>query len=75
MISYEPFWKKTKESGITTYTLIKEYHISSGTIDRLRHNRPVNTTTLSDLCKIYQCPIEGIVKYVPDEEENTETKE
>lgn len=68
MISYEPFRERTKESGITTYALINEYHFSSSTIDRLRHNKPVNTTTLNDLCNIYQCPIEGIVKYIPDDD-------
>lgn len=67
MISYKPFWKTMRESNITTYTLIKDYNVSSSTIDRLRKNKPVNTTTLNDLCSIYNCEIQEIVEYLPDD--------
>lgn len=71
MISYRPFWKTLRASKESTYTLIKDYHISSGTIDKLRHDRPVTTTTLNDLCRILNCPIEAIAEYVPSDEDQT----
>ena len=49
MIVYDPFWKTLKKSSKTTYTLIKDHHISSSTIDKLRKNKPITTTTLNDL--------------------------
>ena len=52
MIVYDPFWKTLKKSSKTTYTLIKDHHISSSTIDKLRKNKPITTTTLNDLCRI-----------------------
>ena len=67
MLVYEPFWKTLKASGQSTYTLIKDHRISSSTIDRLRKNKPLSTTTLNDLCRILNCPIEKIVRYVPSE--------
>jgi DNA-binding Xre family transcriptional regulator len=67
MISYSPFWKTLKISSETTYTLINKHHISSAIIDKLRKNKPMNTTTLNDLCRILNCRIEDIVLYIPSD--------
>ena len=69
MITYEPFWETLKASPETTYTLINRHSISSSTIDKLRKNRPLNTTTINDLCRILQCEVGGIMKYVPSDED------
>ena len=69
MISYEPFWKTLKESSETTYTLIHRHHISSSTIDKLRKNKPINTTTVNDLCRILRVPVEKIMEYVPSDKD------
>ena len=69
MVVYTPFWETLRLSGETTYTLIKDHHISSSTLDKLRKNRPVTTTTLNDLCRILQCPLEKIARYVPSEDD------
>ena len=63
MISYKPFWKTLEQSPESTYTLINKYHISGSTIDRLRHDRPLNTTSLNDLCRILNCRLEQIAQY------------
>lgn len=64
MISYEPFWRTLKQSPESTYTLIKNHRVSSSTIDKLRKNKPVNTTTINDLCRILHCNVESIMTYV-----------
>lgn len=69
MIVYDRFWLTLKKSGQSTYTLITRHHISSSTIDKLRKNKPLNTTTLNDLCRILQCQIEDIAEYVPSEDD------
>ena len=69
MITYEPFWDTLRKSGVSTYTLITRHRISSSTIDKLRKNRPVNTTTINDLCRILGCPVEEIMKYTPSDED------
>ena len=71
MISYAPFWATLRASGESTYTLIKNHHISSSTIDKLRKNKPLNTTTINDLCRILQCPVERIMEYIPSDEDQT----
>lgn len=69
MIVYSPFWRTLKKSSESTYTLIKNHHISSSTIDKLRKNKPVNTTTLNDLCRILDCGISDVLEYVPSEDD------
>lgn len=54
------------EKGISTYKLIKDYKISRSLLDRLRHNRPISTVTLDDLCRILECRVEDILVYKED---------
>lgn len=66
MISYDPFYQTLRAKGISTYKLINCYHISSSLLDRLKHNKPISTVTLGDLCAILQCDVQDIVCYCPD---------
>lgn len=69
MIIYDAFWKTLKRSSESTYTLIKNYHISSSTIDKLRKNKPLNTTTINDLCRVLNCSVEDVMEYVPSKDD------
>ena len=65
MISYKPFWDTLRASRESTYTLIKNHRISSSTLDKLRKNKPLNTTTLNDLCRILDCRVQDVMEYIP----------
>ena len=69
MISYKPFWNTLRSSDESTYTLIKNHRISSSTIDKLRKNKPLNTTTVNDLCRILNCQVSDIMEYVPSRDD------
>lgn len=69
MIVYTRFWETLKKSRESTYTLIYRHKISSSTIDKLRKNKPITTTTLNDLCRILNCAVEDILEFVPSEED------
>lgn len=71
MITYEPFWETLQKSRETTYSLINNHHVSSAIIDKLRKNKPMNTTTINDLCRILQCSIQDIAQYIPSDEDQT----
>lgn len=71
VITYKPFWQTLRESQESTYTLIMRHHLSSATIDKLRKDKPLNTTTINDLCRILNCSISSIMEYVPSEEDQT----
>lgn len=69
MIDYSPFWETLKNSSETTYSLINKHHISSAIIDKLRKNKPMNTTTLNDLCRILDCQLQDIAQYIPSDKD------
>lgn len=66
MISYAPFYKTIKEKNISTYKLINDYGISRSLLDRLKHNKPITTVTLNDLCAILGCKVEDIAEYIEE---------
>lgn len=67
MISFEPLKETMKNKGISTYKLIKDFGVSRSLLDRLKHNKPISTVTLNDLCKILDCRVEDILEYKPEE--------
>lgn len=66
MISFDPFWETLKRKEISTYVLIKKYNISSATIDRMKKGNGISTMKIDDLCKILECNVEDIIRYLPD---------
>lgn len=66
MISYEPLYRTMKEKNITTYKLIHQYGISRSLLDRLKHNKPISTVTLNDLCSILHCRVEDVLLFSED---------
>ena len=67
MISYDKLWQTMKEKGVTQYTLIKKYNISPGQITRLKRNESVSTHTIDTFCRILNCEVGDIMKYLPDQ--------
>ena len=66
MIVYDRLWQTMKRKGVSQYRLIKEFHFSSGQLDRLRKNENVNTHTINQLCEILNCKLEDIAEYRPE---------
>jgi len=66
MISYEPFYKTLKAKNISTYKLINDFGVSRSLIDRLKHNKPISTVTLNDLCTFLDCKIEDVLVFIKD---------
>ncbi len=66
MISYEPFYKTLKEKNISTYKLINTYGVSRSLLDRLKHNKPISTVTINDLCSFLHCKVEDILIYIEE---------
>lgn len=66
MITFEPMWETMKAKGISQYSLIKDYGMSTGTLDALRQNRSITLNTLNDICSILQCEVQDVIKFIPD---------
>jgi len=66
MITYKPFYQTLKNKKISTYTLITKYNISRSLLDRLKHDKPITTVTLNDLCTILDCSVSDIMQFEKD---------
>ena len=69
VIDYFPFWKTLEKSSENWYTLTNKHHLSHSTLHRLKHNKDVSTKTLNDLCRILDCDIKDIVRYIPSDKD------
>lgn len=68
MISYRPFYETLKEKGVTEYALIYKHGLPANTVHRMKHGKPITTTTLDTLCTILNCKVEDILEYLPPSE-------
>lgn len=66
LISYESFYRTIKEKNVSTYKLITKYGVSRSLLDRLKHNKPISTQTLDDLCQYLDCRVEDIMVYIKE---------
>ncbi|MCR4787385.1 MAG: helix-turn-helix transcriptional regulator [Lachnospiraceae bacterium] len=67
MISYKPFWEFIKKNQISTYMRIYTYGINSYTIDRLRHDKPLKTSTIDCICNRLHCDIKDVMCHIEEE--------
>ena len=65
MIDFSPFWDTLEQSDENWYTFTTKHHMSHSTLHRLKHNKDVSTKTLNDLCRILDCNISDLVRYIP----------
>jgi len=66
MIVYDGLWEIMRQRGISQYALIKKHNISPAQITRLKRNESVSTHTIDVFCRILQCEVGEIMKYIPD---------
>ena len=66
MISYEPLYRTMKKKGVTTYRLIRDFGVSRSLLDRLKHNKPITTQTIDDLCTFLDCRVEDVLIYTKE---------
>ena len=69
MISYSPFYETLFRKNITEYALIYKHGIPANTIHRMKHGKPITTTTLDTLCSILECEVSDILEYIPPEQQ------
>ena len=63
MISYQPFYETLLRENITEF----KHGIPANTLHRMKHGKPITTTTLDTLCSILNCSVSDILEYIPPE--------
>lgn len=71
MIKYDNCWETMAQKGITKYSLIYHYGISSNTLRRMSHGEPITTSTVNELCLILHCTPKDILSFEVTDEEKT----
>lgn len=67
MIRYDRFWITLEEKGLTQYDLYTHLGINRSTINRLKHNKNLETDTLNRICQALRCRLEDIAEYVEED--------
>lgn len=71
MISYEPLYRTMKKKGVSTYRLVQEFGVSRSLLDRLKHNKPISTVTVNDLCTFLDCAVEEVMVFRKDPDQKS----
>ncbi|HIT18191.1 MAG TPA: helix-turn-helix transcriptional regulator [Candidatus Fimivivens faecavium] len=71
-ISFGPLREHMKKNKVSYYFLANQ-GIDNRTIDRLRHDKAITTTTLNKLCSILNCQPGELIRYDPDPEPDAES--
>lgn len=67
MIVFDKLWVTLGKKGKTQYDLYTHYGITKYTLDRLRHNKNIETFTLDKICKALNCDLSDIAEYIDEE--------
>ncbi|MCR5452091.1 MAG: helix-turn-helix transcriptional regulator [Lachnospiraceae bacterium] len=68
MIDYQSFWETLEKADDNWYTMTHKHGINPAILHRLKHNLPISTVTIDLFCKILNCNVCDILRYIPDEE-------
>lgn len=66
--SYNPLWIMLINKDLKRSELIKVAGLNSSAIAKMGRKESVSMDILEKLCRYFNCRIEDIVEYVPDEE-------
>ena len=67
MIKYDRLWETMQQKGVTQYDLYTYHNVNRSQLDRLRHNKNVETNTIDKLCNILHCNVEDIMEHIEDD--------
>lgn len=65
-ISYEPLFQTMEAKGVTSYQLQK-MGFNRATYYSIKSGKSVSTNTICQLCKLLQCRVEDVIKYVDED--------
>ena len=69
MISYAPLFDTMKRKKVTSYRLEK-MGFSRATYYSIQQGNSISTNTVNQLCKLLNCEVSDILKYIDDESDN-----
>lgn len=68
-IIFDKLLELMKEKELTTYKIRQNKIISERTLQHIRKNEPITTSSVAALCEALDCQPGDIMEYIPDENE------
>lgn len=65
--SYNRLWKLLIDKSMKKKDLMEAAHLTPNTLSQLTKNKPVAMDTLEKICTLFNCRIEDIVEFIPNE--------
>ncbi len=69
MISYKGVWVQLAKHGLKKMDLLEIAKISRATLAGMGKGKPIHLGAVERMCKHFDCRIEDLIEYVPDDEE------
>ena len=71
-VSYKRLFHLLIDKNMTAAELQKEAGYSANISTRLRNDTYISLESVEKICRVLDCGIDDVVKFVPDESKNTE---
>ena len=68
--SYKPLWKLLIDRDMPKKALYEVVGISRSTLAKMNRGENVSLDILGRLCEFFHCPIDAIIEYIIEEENN-----
>lgn len=68
-IVYRKLLELMKEKNLTTYKIRKDKIISERTLQHIRQDEPITTSSIAALCEVLNCQPGDILEYVEEEKD------
>lgn len=65
-VSYEKYFRMTKEKGITTSLILEEANISANILTRMKRNEYISLESVEKICKALQCDVSDILDFTDE---------
>ena len=69
LIVYKNIMQQLHDAGWSSYRLRHEKVLSEDTMQKIRTNGVLKTSSLDRICRILDCQLNDIAAYIPDEEQ------
>ena len=65
-VSYEKYFRMTKEKGITTSLILEEANISANILTRMKRNEYISLESVEKICRALQCDVSDILDFTDE---------
>ncbi|MDD6315745.1 MAG: helix-turn-helix transcriptional regulator [Clostridia bacterium] len=66
-VRYDKLWRRMKDNQLKKSELAKAANITSYSMAKLNHDRPVSMEVMMNLCKVFHCGIGDLMEVIEED--------